>query len=222
MINTPGFQSRGCCFVRKPRRVSRYEIRCNLLTIVDIHGIISYMGYSAQSSRERRPCKNILGHWPLNDGNMKNASLLEKSKKIDKTKVICIAICFVVLAVGLMPYLFIRTSSTYISSFLGMFFHFQRISLGENGLLYILLTSFFSDFCWAFAMPFALFAFTNGRFSKYFYILTMPIIGSVFELFQFFGVIDGVGDIIDAFIYFSASFLGYIIIERGITNGKQA
>ena len=147
---------------------------------------------------------------------------LTKIKQIDKTNLLCLLICFAVLAIGLMPYLFIRTSSTYISSFLGMFFDFQQISLDENSLLYMLLTSFFSDFCWAFSMPFALFAFTSGRFSKYFYILTMPIIGSVFELFQFFGVIDGVGDIIDAFIYFSASFLGYTTIERGILNGKQA
>lgn len=70
-------------------------------------------------------------------------------------------------------------------------------------------------------MPFSLFAFTNGKFSKYFYIFSTPIIGSTLEFFQFLGVINGVGDIIDALIYFSASFLGYIIIERGILKWQM-
>ena len=70
-------------------------------------------------------------------------------------------------------------------------------------------------------MPFFLFVFTRGRLSKYFYMLNMPIIGGLLELFQFLGIVDGVGDIIDAIIYFIASFLGYTILERWILNGKR-
>lgn len=136
-------------------------------------------------------------------------------------KIICLTICVVALALGLMPYLVIRTSSTYVSSFIGIFFHFEKIELDTNGWLYVLLTSYFSDFCWAFAMPFSLYALTNGCYSKYYYILCMPIIGSALEFCQFLGIIDGVGDIIDAIIYFIASFLGYIIIERGILHEQH-
>lgn len=143
----------------------------------------------------------------------------------NKACIICFFISFFALIVGLIPYLSIRTSSTHISSFLSLFFDFKKIPLNQNGLLYSLITSFFSDFCWDFAMPFSLFAFTRGKFSKYFYMLSTPIIGSALELLQFFGIIDGVGDIFDSLIYFTSSFLGYIIIERGIlkwqTNHKK-
>jgi hypothetical protein len=152
---------------------------------------------------------------------MKKLPALTKLKQIDRTVAICSAVCIIALAIGLMPYLFVRTSSTHVASFLELFFDFRQVSLNKNGLLYSLITSFFSDFCWAFAMPFFLFAFTKGRASGYFYIFLTPIIGSILELFQFFGVIDGVGDIIDAIIYFSASFLGYIILKRWILNDKR-
>ena len=55
----------------------------------------------------------------------------------------------------------------------------------------------------------------------HFYMLNMPIIGGLLELFQFLGIVDGVGDIIDVIIYFIASFLGYIILERWILNGTR-
>lgn len=155
------------------------------------------------------------------DEAMKKFSLITKIKQIDRAMVICSVVCFAALAIGLMPYLFIRTSSTYVTSFLGLFFEFRQIPLDKNGLLYPLITSFFSDFCWAFAMPFFLFVFTRGRLSKYFYMLNMPIIGGLLELFQFLGIVDGVGDIIDVIIYFIASFLGYIILERWILNGTR-
>lgn len=103
-----------------------------------------------------------------------------------------------------------------------MFFHFEKITLDEDGLLYILITSFFSDFCWAFAMPFALFAFTDGNYSKKFYILCMPIIGTVLEFLQFLGVFSGVGDWFDAIIYFIASFMGYITIERRVLSWQTS
>lgn len=148
-----------------------------------------------------------------------------ENKLKKKVKCACFLVSLAVLAIGLLPYLFVRTSSTHISSFLGMFFCFKRISLEDNRLIYSLLTSFFSDFCWAFAMPLQLFAFTNGKFSKCFYVFITPAIGGMFEIFQFLGLVNGVGDIIDALIYFIASFLGWLTVERGFlkwqTNRKR-
>lgn len=144
---------------------------------------------------------------------MKKIDLISR---INKVTVICFFVCFVALAIGLFPYLFIRTSSTHISSFLDIFFDFKKIPLVENGWFYSLMTSYFSDFWWALAMPFMLFGFTNGRLSKYFYVLSTPAVGGILEYFQHLGLIDGVGDVLDTLIYFFASVLGYIIIERGI------
>ena len=142
-------------------------------------------------------------------------SILEKAKQ-KKIALICLAISVVCLAFGLLPYLFVRTSGTYISLFFDLFFDFEKIPLNKNGFFYQVITQFFSDCCWAFAMPFFLFAFTGGRLPKKFYFLTMPIIGSVLEVFQFLGIIDGVGDVIDVLIYFIGSILGFIVIERGL------
>lgn len=139
-----------------------------------------------------------------------------KFPKNFETRAICLFISFITLVIGLIPYLFIRTSHTYISIFLDFFFNFKTIALDEESLFYALTTSYFSDFCWAFAMPFLLFAVTNGKFSKCFYILGTPIIGSILEFFQLFDILDGVGDIIDAIIYFLASFLGYMFIKGGV------
>lgn len=156
---------------------------------------------------------------------MRKLNVLKKTEQTEKNRWIkaeiwCLIICFFALLAGLLPYLFVRTSSTHISNFFDIFIHIEKIGLDKNGLLYKFLTSWFSDFCWAFAMPFFLVAVTKGRLSKWFYILGVPFVGSILELFQFLGVMDGVGDIIDAVIYFLASFLGYIIIERGVLNGK--
>ena len=153
---------------------------------------------------------------------MKLQSIFTKIKQIEKAKIICLAIHLGTLFLGLLPYLFIRTSSSYISSFIGRFFYFTQIPLDKNSVFYIVMTSFFSDFCWAFEMPFALFVFTNGSHSKFFYILCMPIMGSILELCQYFKLLDGVGDIIDCLIYFAASFLGYSIIERIMKHGRTA
>ena len=149
---------------------------------------------------------------------MEIKSLFKKIKRVDTATKLCLAICFGMLALGLLPYLFIRTSDTHISAFLGKFIPLRQLPLDENGLFYRIMTSFFSDFCWAFSMPFALYAFTQGRLSKSVYTLGIPIIGSAFEFLQYIGVLDGVGDIIDCVLYFVASFLGYLIIERGVTH----
>lgn len=152
---------------------------------------------------------------------MKKADFSNVLKHINRVNIICLVISLSALLAGLAPYLFIRTSSTYLSSFINQFFDFERIPLNKEGLLYSLITSFLSDFCWAFSMPFAIFALTAQKYSKAFYVFITPIVGGILELFQLFGIIDGTGDIIDILIYFVASALGYTIIEKVLKKPQK-
>ena len=67
---------------------------------------------------------------------MKLQFIFTKIKQIEKAKIICLAIHLGTLFLGLLPYLFIRTSSSYISSFIGRFFYFTQIPLDKNSVFF--------------------------------------------------------------------------------------
>ncbi len=122
-----------------------------------------------------------------------------------------IVCCICALFAGAALYILLRPD-TYIATALARFDFLVQL---QDKLKYIdcdFLRFYFPDFLWAFSLSCSLQAiFAPMKTGTFLCCIAALLCGTVWELFQYFGVIKGTGDWVDVLMYALAAFASVII-----------
>ena len=134
-------------------------------------------------------------------------------------RIILIVISIVMMFMGAIIYLFFN----HTAYFVGVIDPFiPPIPLmNQDGMAGIIIRNFGADFLWSAAFTLTLQAILYLKRNKIRFLLLSSMLGGLYELMQFLGVINGTADIADLIIYFAGCILGIIIIIGGKFYEKE-
>ena len=115
-------------------------------------------------------------------------------------------------------YIYIRYSPNVI--FVGYLNNFVELKAKELNSATLFLRNYFCDFCWSYSLAFFISFIYYENLSLVYSILIPTTIGSVIELLQLIGFINGTYDLFDIFVELLATLLCFMILK--IRNDKEA
>ncbi len=119
------------------------------------------------------------------------------------------------LIIGLIIYLIFR-EQTYISKSLSKFFPLKRVREVLKNFNINFVKFYLPDYLWALSLNCGLnIIFKPRRIGSVICAVTVFIIGILYEIFQYLGLIIGTGDIIDIILYLLAGITVNIINFKG-------
>ena len=117
----------------------------------------------------------------------------------------------VLLGLGGTIYILFR-ENTYIANFTEKFIYFDNVRSRLYFLNCNFLKYYFTDFTWAFSLCCGLFSFYPSKVSNVIKIgLVTFLLGTIWEIIQYIGIIKGTGDVLDLMMYLSASVIAVTI-----------
>ena len=134
-------------------------------------------------------------------------SIMKKEKYI----VLFSVLSFISLFVGMIIYLFYRENSyisIYLHSLLNVPYLPDLLGLGNNKFIRF----YFVDYLWVFSLSCGLHCVFIPRMTGSLIITAVVFLyGSIYEILQFYAIIDGTGDILDVLLYALAGITVNII-----------
>lgn len=123
----------------------------------------------------------------------------------------CFLISIISLVIGLVVYVFVN-HNTYLSEYILPLGNCPYISI--NPTIYTLIISFWADFMWAFALPFAIQGCLDLKKKEIPSLIICAILGFVVEIMQKLNFLKGTFDYYDLLVYFIATLLSIFIIYK--------
>ena len=115
-------------------------------------------------------------------------------------------------------YIYIRYSPNVI--FVGYLNNFIELKVKELNSVTLFLRNYICDFCWSYSLAFSISFIYYKNLSLVYSILIPTTIGSVIELLQLIGLMNGTYDLFDIFVELLATLLCFMILK--IRNDKEA
>lgn len=125
-----------------------------------------------------------------------------------------IALCVSSLAIGGAYYLLFK-NNTIFESIVCKFVDFMSIKNRLPRITSRFLNNHFCDFLWVFSLYCGLCAiFLPTKKQSMVIFFAVVILGTVWELFQFYGVVSGTGDILDVVTYVFGAYVSLLITTK--------
>ena len=117
------------------------------------------------------------------------------------------------MLLGLIIYLLFN-KNTLIARFICSFLPIPNMRM-PNGLLIDAIKGYGADYLWSIAFVLTIQSILALDRKKLWLLLLCSLLGILYEILQFIGVIYGTADILDVFVYFGGSLSGAFIIFGG-------